>query len=278
MLEMAQFVSLIESSATILKCLEPKVQRPNQHFEDDNRPLCPSSRYCVESLLSPIASPSTLLYRGCGNAMERAVLLCSLFLGMNVQAYIAFGSGQGQRAVWVVTLMPEQVTSVKVNQLITTANADLKKVREFWGSSTGPVQYHTVVDKSEQSNYAFYPKLASIEAKIKGTVSVHWDVTTGVPWLSPFQEGFPFSHLGTLFNHENIWWNFQASECLLRPAFSWNIKDPDEWYPIFSPRFLTKNGPPTPVYIDPSTICSPQFYPIDEEYEERWVHPHHLLI
>eukprot|EP01137_Pigoraptor_chileana_P032444 Opistho-2@21804 len=52
------------------------------------------------------ASPATVLARHWGSPLEHALLLCSLFMGRGITAFVAFGHGAtGQTQVWVVTLL-----------------------------------------------------------------------------------------------------------------------------------------------------------------------------
>lgn len=53
-------------------------------------------QFATETFVGQIASPSTILVRRRASLIEHAILLCSLFRGQHVNAYVAIGEGLDQ--------------------------------------------------------------------------------------------------------------------------------------------------------------------------------------
>jgi hypothetical protein len=84
--------------------------------------------YATETFISQVSSPSTILVRRSGSLIEHAILLCSLFLGKDVQAFVAIGESNNRPYAWVITIIPNDKldivstnTSSNPNQTINTS-------------------------------------------------------------------------------------------------------------------------------------------------------------
>lgn len=58
----------------------------------------------TNSFHAPITSTSSMILNRRGTLMEHAILLCGLFLGRGVNAYVAVGWAKSRPFVWVVTI------------------------------------------------------------------------------------------------------------------------------------------------------------------------------
>lgn len=63
--------------------------------------LIPSSGYRTHT--TQVASPALVLFRKYGSTIEHAILLCDLFLGLGLNAFVCIGTCQSERTAWVVT-------------------------------------------------------------------------------------------------------------------------------------------------------------------------------
>ncbi|KAI8920524.1 hypothetical protein BC831DRAFT_478987 [Entophlyctis helioformis] len=62
--------------------------------------------YATETFFGQVASPSSMLLVRAGSVLEHACLLCSLFLGRHMNAFVAIGEVKRRPYVWVVTISP----------------------------------------------------------------------------------------------------------------------------------------------------------------------------
>ncbi|KAL7754310.1 Coiled-coil and C2 domain-containing protein 2A [Sorochytrium milnesiophthora] len=185
-----------------------------------------------ENLRSQVCTPSTMLTRRYGTAMEHAILLCGLMLGVGIDAYIAIGTSQRCHYVWVVTF---------------TGGSD----RSTYESTAVLSRQNGATETSSRARFKQFAELSTITADNAELGVTHWDVLSGKPWISFGQIGFPFERIHVIFNHMNAWLNIQKSALVSRQIFSWNLENASHWMPFLTQQMLEHIKMPACFYDAP---------------------------
>lgn len=207
--------------------------------------------YATETFMTQVATPSSVLIRRRGTLIEHALLLCSFFRGLHVNAYVAIGEVKSRPYVWVVTIMPRNMLHNHLSPehpMITS-----KPIKD------PPTTIEFVEEKTTHVfNLKDFLKHEAVQSEInfKNNFSVlHWDPLSGACFDSRQSSKVPFDILNTLFNEKNIWFNVQYTPICKNPMFCWNLENTDKWLPFLTGDMLIKPG-----QIEPH--CKPIFFGI----------------
>lgn len=184
-----------------------------------------------------IASPSLLLFRQQGQPLELAILLCDLFLGIDMNAYIAIGTAYGVKHYWVITLEKQAASTV---------------------SRCGHVQKTDVPTLADNpANRGFQQELFTVNQAAEDRVWFirHWEPATGMWYSVPTAPEFPFSRVGCLFNHRNIYVNKQRHDLTSRMRFDTSLSA--DWIPLLTPELEEVCCPVQCWYESPSALFEP---------------------
>ncbi|KAI9188925.1 Centrosomal protein of 76 kDa [Blastocladiella emersonii ATCC 22665] len=173
---------------------------------------------CAESRFTQIATPATVVARGFGSLMDHAILLCSLFLGMGSDAFVAIGNAQGKHHVWVVTMDRQPHYPGEPAHDPVPPPLYVRRMSSSGGLDRDLFLWRGKLDEITAGN-------AKLEVK-------HWDLVSGNSWSSPHEAGFSFERLFSLVNQSNVWLNVQSSDSVVRPSFNWDLNAATAWLPF----------------------------------------------
>ncbi|KAJ1515630.1 hypothetical protein HMI54_009164 [Coelomomyces lativittatus] len=185
-----------------------------------------------ETRFSRISVPVSFISRGYGTLMDHALLLCSFFLALDINAYVAVGSIHERFHVWVVSFEGSVKYSYPPSPLIVT---------ESQRYDTNEKDNLSILQITEE--YAYKKILQQTSFKNSSLNIKLWDLYTGIP-MTMSNGHFPFFlSIHTLFNNKNLWMNVQASDFISRPIFSWDLTNPKAWIPFFTKDALVTFSP-----------------------------------
>lgn len=148
-------------------------------------------------------SAHTILARRCGDLEDHAALLCSLFLGFGLDAYVAVGTTHDKGAhVWVVTRGGGGGGGEGSGGVV------------FWESLTGQ---RFELDQSAAQRALHAAGLGSNGAP----------AASGSSSSSPASSSFPFHRIHCLFNHRQFFANAQLEDEV--HMVDWRLEHPAAW-------------------------------------------------
>ncbi|KAI8915769.1 hypothetical protein EDD86DRAFT_3982 [Gorgonomyces haynaldii] len=99
--------------------------------------------YVSETFYEPIGSPATMIGRRYGSLQEHAILLCSLFKGLGVKAYVTVGEIKRRRYIWVTTITEREKATELIGLDVSPAKEnELYQQTQFYDDHGGePVTF-----------------------------------------------------------------------------------------------------------------------------------------
>ncbi|KAJ2992659.1 hypothetical protein HDV02_002944 [Globomyces sp. JEL0801] len=197
--------------------------------------------FATETFMGPIGSPSTVVSRRGAGLVEHANLLCSLFRGKSINAFVALGEVKYRPYAWVVTIIPRsEITKHSQNDQSFMEN-------QFYHTRE---QYLKLKYNDRETDFVYqqnkFAKLNSIQLvnRFNEKYSIlHWDPLSGLYYTA---DECPYDVLNTLYHNQNIYFNVQSTNDCTNHTFSYDLFNSQKWIP-----FLT-----TEVIIHPGQIIS----------------------
>ncbi|KAI8894187.1 hypothetical protein BC833DRAFT_605800 [Globomyces pollinis-pini] len=207
--------------------------------------------FATETFMGPIGSPSTVVSRRGAGLVEHANLLCSLFRGKSINAFVALGEVKYRPYAWVVTIIPRsEITKHSQNDQSFMEN-------QFYHTRE---QYLKLKYNDRETDFVYqqnkFAKLNSIQLvnRFNEKYSIlHWDPLSGLYYTA---DECPYDVLNTLYYNQNIYFNVQSTNDCTNHTFSYDLFNSQKWIP-----FLT-----TEVIIHPGQIISQCEHPVLDYY------------
>ncbi|ORY66769.1 hypothetical protein LY90DRAFT_667933 [Neocallimastix californiae] len=226
--EIARFVSLIPSSTDILPISDESrnilssfsainISKLYYYIPNESSAIqfysTSITPYNTDSFFRQFNSPNTILFKKRASLFEHCMILCDLFLGIGLDAYVAIGKLKHRQYMWVIVIDNSGGTSQsEVKLKLFLKNNKLYNVTKF-------ANYNNLLEE-----YKY-------RCKVKVT---HWNAMTGQSFVDGDENKFQCKNIVSLFNHKNIFFNIQRSENFSRSIFSWNLNDNTKWMPFLS--------------------------------------------
>lgn len=185
--------------------------------------------YYLLQVWSLIVEVHTFLNRK-GTLLEHAILLCGLFLGRGVNAYVAIGKTKSRPYCWVVTIEPNTTT--------TSTNREERTPEQFLEFPLLKYQFDFETEFTDGPGNILsldkekFKNSASEENYQPALKVIHWDVMSGSCFSRNDEKVGIFERIETLFNHERLYFNVQKSNLVMRSSACWDVHNTEAWIPF----------------------------------------------